>query len=309
MKTALLHHAVCLKHQARPGHPERPERLIVLEEQLHASPVIDRLTEIEAPMATPEQIGRVHTRAYISMVESFAPAAGEPLVQLDPDTAMNEYSLEATKRGAGAACKAAEMVHNGEARHAFCAVRPCGHHATRDRSMGFCIFNGIAVGAAHALEHLGLDRVAILDFDVHHGNGTEDIFEDEPRVLFCSSFQHPYYPYTNPVSDRDNIIKSPLAAGSGGAEFRRAVLEDWMPRLETFQPQMIFISAGFDAHEDDPLAQLRFSQHDYTWFSEQLVEFADRVCPGQIVSYLEGGYDLNATASSAIAHLDVLSSH
>ena len=308
MKTALLHHPVCIKHQAHPGHPECPERLIVFEEQLHASPVMDQITEIEAPMATLEQIGRVHTQAYISMVESSAPASGEALVQLDPDTAMNEYSLEATKRGAGAACKAADMVHNGEARHAFCAVRPCGHHATRDRAMGFCIYNGIAVGAAYALEQLGLDRVTVLDFDVHHGNGTEDIFEDEPRVLFCSSFQHPYYPYSNPVSDRNNIIKSPLAAGSRGAEFRRAVIEDWMPALETFQPQMIFISAGFDAHEDDPLAQLCFSQDDYIWFSEQIVEFANRVCPGQIVSYLEGGYDLNATASSAIAHLDVLSS-
>ena len=308
MKTALLHHPVCIKHEARSGHPERPERLIVLEQQLHASPVMDRITEIEAPMASLQQIERVHTQAYISMIESTAPAPGEPLVQLDPDTAMNEYSLEATKRGAGAACEAARMVHNGEALHAFCAVRPCGHHATRDRAMGFCIYNGIAVGAACALEELGLDRVAILDFDVHHGNGTEDIFEDEPRVLFCSSFQHPYYPYSSPISDRANIIKSPLAAGSGGAEFRLVVTEDWMPALESFQPQMIFISAGFDAHKDDPLAQLCFSQDDYVWFTEQIVEFSNRVCPGQIVSYLEGGYDLSATASSAIAHLDVLCS-
>ena len=306
MKTALLHHPVCVQHQAHPGHPERPERLIVMEEQLQNSEVIEHLIEVDAPLATMEQIGRVHTQEYISMVEASAPLAGDELVQLDPDTAMNEFSLEATKRGAGAACKAANMVHNGEARHAFCAVRPCGHHATRDRAMGFCIYNGIAVGAAYALEELGLDRVAVLDFDVHHGNGTEDIFEGESQVLFCSSFQHPYYPYSNPTSEYDNIIKSPLAAGSGSTEFRQVVSEDWIPALETFKPQMIFISAGFDAHKADPLAQLNFSEADYIWFCELMVEFADRHCPGKIVSYLEGGYDLQATANSAVAHLNVL---
>jgi acetoin utilization deacetylase AcuC-like enzyme len=307
MKTALLTHSICIKHAAHPGHPERPERLITIEQQLSESPVMEQLTVVSAPTATLEQIGRVHAQNYISMVESSAPQPGDPLFQLDPDTAMNEFSLEATKRGAGAACKAAEMVFKGEARHAFCAVRPCGHHATRDKAMGFCIYNGIAVGAAYALAELGLERVAVLDFDVHHGNGTEDIFEDEPRVLFCSSFQHPYYPYSNPTSDRSNIIKSPLPAGSGGSEFRKAVTESWMPALEEFKPQMIFISAGFDAHEADPLAQLCFSENDYVWFSELIIEFADRICSGQVVSYLEGGYDLNATARSAIAHIGVLS--
>jgi acetoin utilization deacetylase AcuC-like enzyme len=307
MKTALLTHPIFIKHAAHPGHPERPERLITLEQQLNKSPIIEHLSEITAPAATLEQIGRVHTQDYISMVESSAPQSGQALFQLDPDTAMNEFSLEATKRAAGAACKGAELVFKGDARHAFCAVRPCGHHATRDKAMGFCIYNGIAVGAAFAIAELGLERVAILDFDVHHGNGTEDIFEGTPEVLFCSSFQHPYYPYSNPTSDYDNIIKSPLPAGSGGSQFRKVVSRDWMPALETFQPQMIFISAGFDAHEADPLAQLCFTEDDYTWFSELIVEFADRVCPGQIISYLEGGYDLNATASSAIAHIAVLS--
>lgn len=308
MKTALLSHPVCIKHSAHPGHPERPERLMVLEQQLEGASVMSKLTPVEAPLATIEQVKRVHDSQYVDMVEAAAPGPGEGLVQLDPDTAMNEFSLDATKRAAGAACHAAEMVLNGEARHAFCAIRPCGHHATKDRAMGFCIYNGIAVGAAHALDGLGLERVAVLDFDVHHGNGTEDIFEDDPRVLFASSFQHPYYPGTNPVSERPNIIKSPLSAGSKGDLFRKAVEEDWLPALEAFKPQMIFISAGFDAHEADPLAQLRFNEDDYVWFTDKIVELADRHCPGRIVSYLEGGYDLDATARSAIAHLEALAS-
>lgn len=304
MQTALISHPVCLKHEMHPGHPERPERLVVLEQEIHASDLMARLQSKLAPLALEEQVLRVHDANYVRMIQQTAPEQG--LVSLDPDTAMNPFSLEATLRGAGAACLGAELVLKAEVHNAFCAVRPCGHHATRSQAGGFCIFNGIAVGAAHALDGLGLERVAILDFDVHHGNGTEDIFEDDPRVLFCSSFQHPFYPGTNPVSDRDHVIKTPLSAGSGGDKFRAAVAETWLPALEKFEPQMIFISAGFDAHRDDPLAQLEFIEDDYLWFTEQIVALANRHCAGRIVSYLEGGYDLHANARSALVHLEAL---
>lgn len=305
MAAALFTHPVFQKHNMGAGHPERPERLqafdVVLDEH---SDLKSQLLMVDPPEASYEQVARVHAKDYIDMILDASPQSG--MISLNPDTSMNEFSLEATSRGAGAAVKAAEMVHAGEARHAFCAVRPCGHHATRDQSMGFCIYNGIAVGAAHALDALGLERVAVLDFDVHHGNGTEDIFENDPRVLFASSFQHPYYPHTNPVSTIDHIIKSPISAGQGSEAFRKAVTDTWIPALEKFKPQMIFISAGFDAHEADPLGQLRFTEDDYVWFTEEMIKLADKHCPGQIVSYLEGGYDLGATARSAIAHLDVL---
>lgn len=304
MQAALISHPACVKHAGVEGHPERPERLIAFENELNAASVLQQLKIYVSPLASKEQLERVHCPDYVENVERVSPSAG--LVSLDPDTSMNPHSLDATKGGAGAACLGAELVHSGEVRHAFCAVRPCGHHATRERSMGFCIFNGIAVGAAHALDGLGLDRVAILDFDVHHGNGTEDIFEDDPRVLFCSSFQHPFYPYTDPYSDRDNVIKTPLAAGAGGAEFRKAVADVWLPALASFEPQMIFISAGFDAHKDDPLGSLCFVEDDYVWFTQQIIEVADQHCPGKVVSFLEGGYDLNANARSAVAHLEAL---
>lgn len=304
MTAALISHPACIKHAGVEGHPERPERLIAFENELQNSPVLDKLKVYEAPLASKEQLERVHSADYVANVEALSPTTG--LVSLDPDTSMNPHSLDATKGGAGAACLGAELVHREEVRHVFCAVRPCGHHATRDRSMGFCIFNGVAVGAAHALDGLGLDRVAILDFDVHHGNGTEDIFEDDPRVLFCSSFQHPFYPYTDPVSDRDNVIKTPLSAGAGGPQFRKAVSDTWLPALQEFAPQMIFISAGFDAHENDPLGSLRFVEDDYVWFTQQIIQLADQCCAGKVVSFLEGGYDLNANARSAVAHLEAL---
>lgn len=304
MKTALISHPVCQQHENTRGHPESPERLISISEQLASSPVMKVLALYQAPMATKAQILRVHEARYVEKIEKASPCSG--IKELNADTAMNAYSLEATSRAAGAACLAAKLVHEGEVRHAFCAIRPCGHHATRKRSMGFCIFNGIAVGAAYALAELGLERVAILDFDVHHGNGTEDIFKEEPRVLFASSFQHPFYPNTDPVSDRQHIIKTPLKAGTDGAVFRQAVLDQWLPRLEQFKPQMIFLSAGFDAHRDDPLAYLKWQEEDYIWITEQVLKVAEEHCPGQIVSYLEGGYNLQATARSVLAHVETL---
>lgn len=304
LKTALISHPVFQNHEMTPGHPESPQRLQMISEFLSKDSVMRNLQLHNAPLATHEQIVRVHDENYVRKIEAASPKAG--LKELNADTSMNPFSLEATTRAAGAACLAAKLVHKGEAWNAFCAVRPCGHHATRKRSMGFCIYNGIAVGAAYALEELGLDRVAVLDFDVHHGNGTEDIFYDEPRVLFASSFQHPFYPNTNPESDRSHIIKTPLKGGTGGGAFRGVVEDSWLPKLHEFKPQMIFLSAGFDAHKHDPLAHLRWEVEDYVWFTEQVVEIAELYCPGKIVSYLEGGYHLQALAESAVAHINVL---
>lgn len=306
LKTALISHPVCLQHEMSPGHPESPQRLEVISDLIGRSSLLSRLDMHSAPLATAEQIGRVHDAGYINKLERLSPRSG--LVKLNADTSMNPFSLEASTRGAGAACLAAKLVFNQQARHAFCAVRPCGHHATRKRAMGFCLYNGVAVGAAYALEELGLERVAILDFDVHHGNGTEDIFNNEPRVLFASSFQFPFYPNTNPDSERDHIIKSPLKAGKDGRAFRAIVEDQWLPALEAFEPQMIFLSAGFDAHREDPLAYLKWEDEDYRWFTEQVVEFADQHCPGQIVSYLEGGYNLGALGRSVLVHLNALAS-
>ncbi len=304
LKTALISHPVFQQHEMTPGHPESPQRLMLISEHLAKDTVMKNLALYTAPLAMREQILRVHDEAYIDKIEAASPRTG--LKTLNADTSMNPFTLEATTRAAGAACMAAKLVYDGEVNHAFCAVRPCGHHATRKRSMGFCIYNGIAVGAAYALNELGLNRVAVLDFDVHHGNGTEDIFHDDPRVLFASSFQHPFYPNTNPESDRPHIIKSPLKGGKDGKAFRGVVEDQWLPKLHDFKPQMIFLSAGFDAHKNDPLAHLRWDEDDYVWFTEQVVTLANTYCPGRVVSYLEGGYHLQALAESVVAHINVL---
>ena len=220
---------------------------------------------------------------------------------------MNPDSLEAARRASGAVIKGVDLVmEGGDVTNAFCAVRPCGHHATRNRAMGFCIFNHVAVGAMHALNAHALERVAILDFDVHHGNGTEDIFHDDERVMLCSSFQHPYYPGTGANSGNRHIIPTPLPARSGSAEFRRAIDATWWPALERFQPELIIISAGFDAHADDPLAYLELHEDDYVWITERIREVADTFAQGRIVSALEGGYDLAALGRSAVAHVAAL---
>jgi acetoin utilization deacetylase AcuC-like enzyme len=227
-------------------------------------------------------------------------------VQLDPDTAMNPYSLEAALRAAGAAVMATDMVMRGEADNAFCNVRPPGHHATRDQSMGFCIFNNVAVGVAHALAQYGLQRVAIVDFDVHHGNGTEAIFHDDPRVMLCSTFQHPFYPYSGADSGNAHIINVPLPAGTDGAGFRAAFMAHCLPALERFAPEMLFISAGFDAHREDDMAMLKLTEADYTWVTQQVKTLAQQYAHGRIVSTLEGGYALSALGRSAAAHIRVL---
>jgi len=291
-------------HNMGSHHPECPARMAAIEDHLLATGLLLHLVEVEAPPATREQLLRVHDPDYVDVIEASIPEHG--LIHLDPDTAMNPHSYHAALRAAGAVIKATDMVMDGEVENAFCNVRPPGHHAGRARAMGFCLFNNVAVGAAHALEVHGLERVAIADFDVHHGNGTEDIFRDDPRVLMVSTFQHPFYPYSGVEGRSERMVNIPLAAYSSGVQFREAVENFWVPALDRFQPQMVFISAGFDAHRDDDMASLSLVEADYAWVTERLVVFADRFCGGRIVSTLEGGYELDALARSVAAHIRAL---
>jgi len=271
------------------------------------SGLLEGLLCLEAPLANAEDLKRVHDSAYVDLIFENAPSQG--IVQLDPDTAMNSYSLAAARRAAGAGLLAVDALMAGRVQNAFCAVRPCGHHATQTRSMGFCIFNNVAVAAAYALEAKGLERVAIVDFDVHHGNGTEDMFSANPwreRVLMASFFQHPFYPNTGTVNPAPNMINVPLPAGSGGAAAKSALEQYWMPALEQFKPQMIVISAGFDAHREDLLGGMALIEEDYAWLTRELMALAARHSQGRIVSMLEGGYNLSALGRSAVAHVRTL---
>ena len=285
-------------------HPECPARLSAIEDQLVASGLSNHLDHVEAPLASRAQLERVHAPDYITALEQAAPEEG--LVHLDPDTAMNPHTLRAALRAAGAAVRATDKVLRGESEAAFCGVRPPGHHAERARAMGFCLFNNVAVAAAHALEAHGLKRVAIVDFDVHHGNGTEDIFRDDARVLMVSTFQHPFYPYSGIEGRSERMVNIPLAAYSGGKEFRDAVERHWLPALDAFRPEMLFVSAGFDAHRDDDMAMLNLVEADYAWVTERIKGVAGRTANGRIVSVLEGGYALHALGRSVATHLKVL---
>jgi len=304
MRTALVTHAECLRHDMGAHHPEQPARLSAIEDQFIASGIGPHLARHDAPLATDEQLERVHPREYVHAIRDVAPSEGT--VHLDPDTAMNRYTLQAALRAAGAGVLATDLVLKGEANAAFCPVRPPGHHACIARAMGFCIFNNVAVAARHAVKAHGLQRVAIIDFDVHHGNGTEDIFSDDEHVLMASIFQHPFYPYSGTEDPAPNMHNVPLAAGSGGKELRRAVTEVWRPALEEFEPQLVLFSAGFDAHVEDDMAMLRFVDSDYRWVTEQIAEVARRHAQGRMVSLLEGGYALDALGRSAVQHVRVL---
>jgi acetoin utilization deacetylase AcuC-like enzyme len=299
--TAFVSHPIFHLHEMGPYHPECPERISAITDRLIASGLDAYLYHYSAPAATNEQIGRAHGQHYIREVEEASPAAGLHFV--DPDTALNPHTLDAARHAAGAAVLAVDLVMRNECRTAFCAVRPPGHHAERNRAMGFCIFNNVAVGAAHALSEHGLERVAIVDFDVHHGNGTEQIFAGDPRVLMVSTFQHPLYPYSGMENPAPNMVNIPLAAGSGGEEFRSAVRDSWLPALEAQRPQLILISAGFDAHREDPLAGLKFVESDYAWVTRELIAVAERHAHGRLVSMLEGGYALSALGRSATEHV------
>jgi acetoin utilization deacetylase AcuC-like enzyme len=304
MAIAFITHADCLKHEMGAWHPECPARLTAIEDQLIASGLGQFLERYEAQLATDEQLARVHPLEYVRAIRDAAPQEGT--VHLDPDTAMNPYSLQAALRAAGAAVQGTDLVLRGEAEAAFCSVRPPGHHACRARPMGFCIFNNVAVAARHALEAHGLERVAIIDFDVHHGNGTEDIFENDPRVLMASTFQHPFYPYSGTEDPAPNMVNVPLAAGAGSKEFRAAVNEAWLPALDAFRPQAMIISAGFDAHVEDDMAMLGLTDHDYAWVTQQVMGVAERYAQGRVVSMLEGGYALPALGRSVVLHLKAL---
>jgi len=304
MATALLTHPDCVLHEMGEGHPESPQRLRSVMAAIEASGLAKKLKAVEAPLAEREHLERVHDPEHVDRVFESAPERG--YAYLDPDTSMNPKSLSAALRAAGAVVKGVDMVMAGEVGAAFCAVRPPGHHATTARAMGFCMFNNVGVGAAHALEGHGLERVAVLDFDVHHGNGTEEQFHDDPRVMLCSTFQHPYYPYSGAESGNEHIINVPLPAMTAGPGFRKAVERFWLPALESYKPQLVFVSAGFDAHREDPLAYLQLEDEDYRWVTERLVEVADRHADGRVVSTLEGGYNVTALGRCVVEHLGVL---
>jgi acetoin utilization deacetylase AcuC-like enzyme len=307
MTTAYITHADCLRHEMGAGHPESPDRLRAVNEFIAKSGLLEVLRSLEAPLADARDLKRVHDPAYVNLIYENAPSQG--YLQLDPDTAMNPSSLAAARRAAGAGILAVDELMAGHARNAFCAVRPCGHHATPTRSMGFCIFNNVAVAAAYALEAKGLERVAIVDFDVHHGNGTEDVFSAHrwrERVLMVSFFQHPFYPNSGTVNPAPNMVNVPLAAGSDGAAVRTLFEQHWLPALEEFKPQLILISAGFDAHREDLLGGLALVEADYAWLTRELRAVADRHAQKRIVSMLEGGYNLAALGRSVVAHVQAL---
>ncbi|WP_127477156.1 histone deacetylase family protein [Sulfurivermis fontis] len=305
MRTAYISHRNCLLHNMGDFHPESPERLHAIEDRLVAAHLMPLLRHYDAPRAERAQLLRVHDRGYVDDLFARAPQPGQAAVRLDPDTWLAPHTLDAALHAAGAVVLGVDLVMSGEMETAFCAIRPPGHHAERQRAMGFCFFNNVAVGAAHALAQHGLERVAILDFDAHHGNGIEDIFKDDPRVLYCSSFQHPFYPET-PLADRPNLIHSRLRKGAYSEEFQQAVTEQWLPALDRFAPQLIMVSAGFDAHFEDDMSGLNLLDTDYAWVTERIMEVAVVHCASRVVSALEGGYVMNALGRSAAAHIKVL---
>lgn len=315
MLATILSHPSCHRHRMPAGHPECPERLDAINNQLLASGLDGLLMHRQAPAVTREQLRRVHDAGYLdSLAEAAGTVAGDQILLFDTDVYLSEGTLEAARHAAGAAAYGVDLVMAGETDAVFCNVRPPGHHAEPDRAMGFCLYNNVAIAAAHALAHQGLQRVAIADFDVHHGNGTQTMFYNEPRVLFCSSFQHPFYPGTPIDVKREHIVNVPLPATCRSEEFRAAITERWLPALKRFRPQLLLISAGFDAHEEDDMSSISLTDRDYQWVSEQLrtlvdesreADRPDERCRG-IVSTLEGGYALSALGRSAVAHIKAL---
>jgi acetoin utilization deacetylase AcuC-like enzyme len=299
--TAYITHPSSLLHDMGPYHPECPDRISAIGDRLISAGLDGYLRHYTAPKVTHAQLARVHGAEYIAAVEAASPASG--LHYIDPDTALCPHSLDAARHAAGALVLGTELVVRGECLRAFCAVRPPGHHAERHRAMGFCLFNNVAVGAMHAMAAHGIKRVAIVDFDVHHGNGTEDVFSGDSRVLMVSTFQHPLYPYSGTDNPAGNMVNVPLPAGSGGDAFRAAVVDRWLPALEEHRPELIYVSAGFDAHREDPLAGLRLVEADYAWVTRELIAVAGRHGGGRIVSTLEGGYSLSALGRSATEHI------
>jgi acetoin utilization deacetylase AcuC-like enzyme len=309
MNLAYITHPDCQKHHMGDHHVEIAARLHAIQDRLIASGMEMLVTHYDAPLATQAQLERVHDRDYIDMVINSAPQVDDVLVWIDGDTAMSKGTLNAALRAAGAVIHGVDLVMRQQHHAAFCAVRPPGHHAEPNRAMGFCLFNNVAVGAAHALDEYGLNRIAIVDFDVHHGNGTEAIFAGESRILFCSSFQHPFYPGTGGGQPADNVVHVPLPARTDGATFRDAIRRDWLPRLEAFAPELIMISAGFDGHAEDDMAHFTLREADYAWLTHELHMIAARHAQERIVSCLEGGYHLLALGRCVAIHIDELIGH
>ena len=301
MALAYISHPDCMLHDMGRHHPERPARLAAINDRLIASGLELALHHYNAPLIERSVLEAVHDPEYIADIWARAPAEG--LVWLDGDTAMNKHSLKAALRAAGAVVMGVDLVMAGQAGKVFCGVRPPGHHAEHNKAMGFCFFSNVAVAAYHAINSHGLKRVAIVDFDVHHGNGTEDIVAGDERLLFCSTFQHPFYPNRGFDCRAANVVNAPLPAGADGREFRQAVTERWLPRLAEFAPELILVSAGFDAHQADDMAGLNLVDSDYAWVTRRLCEQAQASAEGRIVSALEGGYELHALARSVEAHL------
>lgn len=310
--TGFFTHSDCRRHEMGEGHPECAQRLDAIEDRLLVSGVADALDRREAPLAALADVELAHGRMFVASLRGTSErlreeieAGGPTHAQIDPDTAMNAHTWNAALRATGAALAATDAVLAGDLENAFCSVRPPGHHACRDQAMGFCFFNSVAVAAKYALERHGLKRVAIVDFDVHHGNGTEDIVAGDERILMVGFFQHPFYPYGS-RSEAANLVNLPVPAFTKGARIRELVESAWIPRLEAHRPQMVFISAGFDAHRDDDLGQLGLVEQDYAWITSRIKDVARRHADKRIVSCLEGGYNLSALGRSVEAHLRVL---
>jgi acetoin utilization deacetylase AcuC-like enzyme len=302
--TAYISHPDCALHEMGAQHPESPERLAAIHDHLLIKGLLDYMTPHDAPLATLEQLGRAHSLRYVRDLIASSPAEGYR--QVDPDTAMNPCTVAASLRAAGAAILATDLVLDGQAPSAFCCVRPPGHHAGRDAAMGFCFFNNVAVGLRHALDVHGLQRVALIDFDVHHGNGSEDILRGDDRVLMCSTFERGLYPFCGEDDAGPGMVNIGLPARSGSEAFRDAVAHRWLPALEAFAPQLIYVSAGFDGHREDDMGNLGLIEADYEWVTRQIMAVALRHCQGRVISCLEGGYALSALARSAAAHIRVL---
>lgn len=306
MSTAIYSHPDCLRHEMGSWHPESPARLQAIDDQLILARLDGLIEQRSAPLAAPEQVLRNHTQGALALVRDHVPATPGDYYPLDGDTLLCHYSYQAALRAAGAAVAATDDVIAGAVSNAFCSVRPPGHHATPTEPMGFCLFNNVAIAARHALDAHGLERVAIVDFDVHHGNGTADAFRDDARVLMASFFQHPFYPFSEVEPVTATRVNMPVPERCDGEAVRTLVREHWLPALHAFKPQMIFISAGFDGHRDDDMGGIGLVEADYAWITRQIMAVANEHAGGRVVSCLEGGYDLSALGRSVVAHLKVM---